>query len=220
MKKIVAFSDSHCEPINSILGDVSADILIFAGDATFRGTHEEFRKVFWELRQVQKNFGNVVWVNGNHDFLFQDDPEAAQALVPPGVIVLNNTEAQVQGLKIWGSPWTTKFYDWAFMKSQKEIRKTWEQIPSNLDILITHGPPAGILDQNDRGDHCGDYELESIVGRELVKAPLHHFFGHIHVGNGRPTYFYNGRTHFHNVSIMNEQYFPENPYTEVYIDNT
>ena len=53
--------------------------------------------------------------------------------------------AEPFGLRIYGSPWQPEFCDWAFNESRGEpLRRRWAQIPSDIDILMTHGPPAGV----------------------------------------------------------------------------
>jgi Icc-related predicted phosphoesterase len=85
-------------------------------------------------------------------------------------------------------------------------RKYWDQIPDNLDVLITHGPPFGILDQvTPGGTHLGCEELLKAVQE---KKPKVHVFGHIHGGAGA---FENGVTRFVNAAYRNERYKPLEP---------
>jgi Icc-related predicted phosphoesterase len=61
-------------------------------------------------------------------------------------------------------------------------RKQWERIPEGVDILITHGPPFGILDHipgSERWEGCP--ELPEAV---LQAKPRVQVFGHIHAGYG------------------------------------
>ncbi len=58
---------------------------------------------------------------------------------------LEDSSVQVMGLNIYGSPWQPMFCDWAYNLDRGEpCAKTWAQIPSETDILVTHGPPIGI----------------------------------------------------------------------------
>jgi len=96
--------------------------------------------------------------------------------------VLNDRSAVIDGLNIYGSPWTLEYKTWAFMKPPGEkMREVWSMIPENTDILITHGPPYGIMDTNEDGVHCGCEELLKAVQR--IKPKLH-VFGHIHESYG------------------------------------
>ena len=82
----------------------------------------------------------------------------------------------------------------------------WDQIPDNLDVLITHGPPFGILDQiTSDTEHFGCEELLKAVEE---KKPKVHIFGHIHGGAGT---FDNGVTRFVNAAYLNESYRPLAP---------
>ena len=74
-------------------------------------------------------------------------------------------------------------------------------IPANTDVLVTHGPPFGVLDKaHPSSVHLGCEELAKAV--EQTKPRLH-VFGHIHGGHG----FYGGKdTQFVNASVVNEAY--------------
>ncbi len=73
-------------------------------------------------------------------------------------------------------------------------------IPGDTDILITHGPPFGILDMTIRGEHTGCEELLRKI--ERVKPKLH-VFGHIHEDHGQET---KGDTIFVNASVLDSDY--------------
>jgi Icc-related predicted phosphoesterase len=88
----------------------------------------------------------------------------------------------------------------------------WNLIPENLDVLITHGPPFGILDQTAPGEaHLGCEELRDAVER---KKPRVHLFGHIHGGAGT---FENEATRFVNAAYLNERYKPFDPARKIRI---
>jgi Icc-related predicted phosphoesterase len=96
--------------------------------------------------------------------------------------LLVDSGVEVEGLKIWGSP-VTPLYGGAFGMSRAADRKRhWARIPRNTDILITHGPPLGILDHGPRSERReGCPELREAV---LQARPRVHVFGHIHAGYG------------------------------------
>tara|TARA_Y100000296_G_C5174834_1_gene259491 strand:- start:2061 stop:2591 length:531 start_codon:yes stop_codon:yes gene_type:complete len=59
-----------------------------------------------------------------------------------GIKYLNDSSITIDGIKFWGSPIQPWFHDWAFNRKRgNEIRKHWELIPTNTDVLLTHGPP-------------------------------------------------------------------------------
>jgi Icc-related predicted phosphoesterase len=113
---------------------------------------------------------------------------------------------EIDGLKIWGSPWTPTFYNWGFNANKYRMQEIVNAIPK-CDVLITHGPPLMILDYAGR-DRAGCPTLRNAV-LERIKPELH-VFGHIHAGAG--AYTENG-IQFINVAMVDERYqVVHNPY--------
>lgn len=54
----------------------------------------------------------------------------------------------------------------------------WPRIPDDVDVLITHAPPAGLLDVSSTGLKLG---CEHLAKRLAGLAPRLHCFGHAHV---------------------------------------
>lgn len=191
------------------------DMLLVAGDLTSRGTIpqvQNFLDWFGALRVKYK-----VFIAGNHDFLFEDAEALVRAMVrDSGCTYLNASGVEIEGLKLWGSPWTPWFYDWAFNFPEADLprgdraRAHWAQIPEGTDILLTHGPPRGILDATARGELVGCPGLMERV--ELVRPKLH-VFGHIHEAYGKKVQAWeDGRkTTFVNAAVCTLQYKPINP---------
>ena len=204
--KIVACSDLHCHEVDLPEGD----LLIVAGDMTWRGEEHEIRWFGNYLRKHRAKFKHApVIIAGNHDFGFQEDRRWALSLLPKDVIYLENSGITIEGLKIWGSPITPTFFDWAFMKDRgNSIRKIWNLIPEDLDVLITHGPPHGIFDEvpygGGRSERVGCWDLKDVLFRQLQNPPKVHLFGHIHAWGGHNKKI--GKTHFYNVAICDESY--------------
>jgi hypothetical protein len=96
--------------------------------------------------------------------------------------LLTDSGVEVAGLRIWGSP-VTPLYGGAFgMPNSADRRRHWAQVPDGIDILVTHGPPLGILDHAPGSQRKeGDPELLEAV---LRVEPRLHVFGHIHYGYG------------------------------------
>jgi len=140
-------------------------------------------------------------IAGNHDQMFERHPGAARELLT-NATYLENSGTEVAGLKIWGSPVQPEFNNWAFNVARgAAIRRYWDMIPESTNILITHGPPFGVLDQSHlTSEHLGCEELAKAVAH--IK-PKFHVFGHIHGGHGGLTA--NG-TRFLNSSVVNERY--------------
>lgn len=203
MTRIACISDTHLRHLFFPLQIPESDILIHAGDATLSGD-------FFEIRDFFEWFGALphrikIFVAGNHDWLFQRKPALARSLVPDGVVYLQDDMVEVEGLKIYGSPWQPEFQGWAFnLPRGYRLREKWDMIPSGIDVLVTHGPPLSILDLNYSGDHVGCGDLYEAVKR--VKPRLH-VFGHIHVSYGVAKA---GNTLFVNASTCDEAYRPSN----------
>lgn len=199
--RIVCLSDTH--NCNEEIDVPGGDILIHSGDATIRGTIDEivlFNEWFAKLPHKHK-----IFVAGNHDWLFETNPKLAQSLLDTNINYLQDSFVEIEDLKIYGAPWQPWFFDWAFnLRRGEPLAEKWKLIPNDTDILITHGPPNGILDQTPAGDFAGCEELRSRV--EEIKPKLH-IFGHIHCGYGRAEKF---SVKFVNASNCDEAYEPSN----------
>lgn len=175
--RIVLISDTH--GLHESVDVPPGDLLVHAGDLTKVGEVEEveaFARWFAALPHRHK-----VVVAGNHDFLFQDDPDLARALLGDATY-LEDSGARVEGLRVWGSPWQPWFYDWAFnLQRGAPLAEKWALVPQSTDVLVTHGPPRGILDLTSGGDRVGCEELG--LARARIRPRLH-VFGHIHESYG------------------------------------
>jgi len=204
MPRIVCISDTHNR--NEQIRVPDGDILIHAGDAANRGTIEEI--VLFNHWFTGLPHGYKIFVAGNHDWIFETNPRLARSLLDSKIIYLQDSFVEIENLKIYGSPWQPRFFDWAFnLNRGAEMAEKWKLIPGNVDILITHGPPRGILDAVARLDsieHAGCEELRKTV--EKLKPKLH-IFGHIHGGYGSLDRF---GVKFINAANCDENYLPVN----------
>ncbi len=196
------------------------DLLIVAGDITARDVLSQWCEFFeWFAKQ---QYRKKILIAGNHDGYLKHQgirlPSKARQLVGMGADdfdYLCDYETKFEGLKIWGSPWTPTFYNWYFMRDRGEdIKKQWDLIPNDIDILITHGPCYGILDKvvmSSRGDkdkHAGCVDLRNAVERIQPKM---HVCGHIHSGYGQISLKCTPRDVLCvNCSIMDDKYDPVN----------
>lgn len=178
-----------------------ADCLIVAGDFTKYGHLHEVEEFNARLASVKCQHRLVV--AGNHDWCCQEDPTAVRRALT-NAQYLQDEMVELGGLRCFFSPWTPQFYDWAFMKARQDMHLVWDQIPDGIDLLVTHGPPAGKCDYTPWGEYAGCAALRDAVKRI---RPQVHCFGHIHSSAGRAT---NGATDFYNVSRCNEAYYPVN----------
>ncbi|MDQ4120598.1 MAG: metallophosphatase domain-containing protein [Acidobacteriota bacterium] len=209
MPRIVFLSDTH--NCNEQIIVPEGDILIHAGDATNRGQVDEivaFNQWFSDLPHKHK-----IFVPGNHDWLFEKRPKYARSLLAANIIYLQDSTVEIEGLRIYASPWQPRFFDWAFnLNRGSEMAEKWKLIPYDIDVLITHGPPNGILDAVSRGDwveNTGCEELIKRVGEIAAFGRLKiHAFGHIHCGYGTAEKF---GVRFINASSCDEDYLPTNP---------
>lgn len=206
--KIVCLSDTH--NCNEQIEVPNGDILIHAGDATIRGTIpeiEEFNDWFANLPHKIK-----IFVAGNHDWLFETNNSYARKLLDGSIIYLQDSSVEIEGLKIYGSPWQPRFFDWAFnLMRGEELAEKWKLIPLDTDILITHGPPNGILDEVPRKYWIENTGCEELIKKveELAQNNLKlHIFGHIHCGYGQTERF---GVKFVNASNCDEEYNPTQP---------
>ena len=171
---IVAISDTHNHHDKLLLP--KGDILIHAGDYSNIGTKDDtIRFLDWFSAQAHSV---KIFIAGNHDFFPERKPEEFKAMIPGNVHYLCNELITAKGLRIWGSPYTPYYGGMAFNKKRgKGSKAICDLIPDQIDILITHGPPQGVLDHTYRYTHVGCEELKIKV--DQVK-PRYHIFGHIH----------------------------------------
>jgi Icc-related predicted phosphoesterase len=190
--RIVCISDTH--ELHRELDIPPGDILIHAGDFTFMSGRPskvaDFDRWLGELPVPTK-----IVIPGNHDFLV----EAGAVKRLMNATLLINRGMESHGLNIWGSP-LTSLYGGAFGRSDPEARRRiYAEIPPEIDILITHGPPYGILDcEHLSSEHQGCPVLLDVVTR---LKPRLHVFGHVHGGYGTVTV---GQTIFANGAMLSE----------------
>jgi len=207
---LTIISDTHNNH-KKVTGDLpGGDLLIHAGDLSSMGYEHEIRE-FAKWFNSLDNYTSKVFISGNHDWGFQNNDEKIKEII--GFYKdINYLEDDFMGIiegggpevKIWGSPWQPEFYDWAFNlpRNGDELKAKWDMIPDDIDILITHGPAWGILDdvEGRRGYHLG---CELLAERIKQIKPKIHICGHIHSGYG---HYYDGHTHYFNAAVLNERY--------------
>jgi predicted phosphohydrolase len=196
--RIVCISDTHGQ--HAKLNVPDGDILIHAGDfAAFGDTPIEIIDFNQWLGTLPHRYKVVI--AGNHDWMFERHPGTAGELLT-NAIYLENSGTELAGLKLWGSPVQPEFNNWAFNVARgAAIRRYWKMIPASTDVLITHGPPYGVLDTaHPSTGHLGCEELTIAV--QQIRPRLH-VFGHIHGGQGQQN---SDGTQYVNASVVNEAY--------------
>jgi len=194
------------------------DLLIHAGDIMNSGYNASDITNFCKWFDGLEQYHHKIFIAGNHDRLFENQPEKAMEIVNSYKWIdylqddwlqvgdADAHDANVKTAKIYGSPWQPEFYNWAFNlpRQGKELEAKWAAIPTDTDILITHGPAQGHLDMS--GPPYNEPNLGCPLLRnhiDMVSRPKIHVCGHIHGGYG---YKFDGQTHFFNASILNERY--------------
>lgn len=204
------------------------DLLIVAGDLTERDRAFELMQFGDWLNNLP--YKKKIVIGGNHDNLLAG---GRWKLCTPveygwGFDYLCDSGTEFEELKIWGSPWTRTFFGqnpdcMAFaLETEEELAEKFALIPKDIDILVTHSPPYGILDQ------IIDTELltpplVSIMGKKRVGSkalynllltqhlnPKLCVFGHIHEGYGHAMTKEFQEIQFVNASHMDEVYEPIN----------
>lgn len=196
--KFVTISDTHGR--HAELALPPGDVLIHAGDSTMKGTRAEV--IAFLSWMAQLDFKHKILIAGNHDFYFESATlEEIQQILPTSIIYLNDSMITINGINIWGSPITPWFFNWAFNRHRGEpIKKHWDLIPGNTDILVTHGPAFRILDRIVNGQNVGCKDLFNTI--QMIK-PKVHICGHIHEAYGITEKY---GTQFINASVLNVDY--------------
>jgi len=188
--RIVAVADTHTFVEELVVPD--GDVLVHAGDLCRAGTLAELAGTAAWLAALPHR--HKIVVAGNHDGCFQEDRAAACALL--GAAHYLEDEALVlDGVRFYGSPWQPAYNDWFYNLPRGEaLASMWRRIPAGVDVLITHGPPAGIGDASGMVERGGCADLRRRVAEV---APRLHLFGHIHQDGGL---WVHGPTTFANVT--------------------
>lgn len=180
--KLTFISDTHFKH-NELPAIESGDVLIHCGDFTGRGDIGETEE-FADFIAAQ-DFTRKIVIAGNHDWCFEDGRRdgAEECLSDLGIIYLNDSGVEIDGISFWGSPIQPAFFSWAFNRERgSDIRAHWDLIPENTDVLLTHGPAFGILDRCVDGNQAGCSDLLRAIQRIKPKV---HACGHIHEAYGR-----------------------------------
>jgi Icc-related predicted phosphoesterase len=200
--KILFLSDTH-EFHRQLTNLPSADMIIHAGDITNRGKVEKVEDFIHWFTSLDYKY--KIFIAGNHDFYFESKcTSVIQKILPTNTFYLCDNGIKIEGINIYGSPVTPIYLNLAFNQDRNIIKKHWELIPFGTDILITHGPPYGILDTKIDGEHLGCKVLLEFVNK---LHPSYHLFGHIHESYGLHKI---GYITYINGSLLNKEHKIEN----------
>jgi Icc-related predicted phosphoesterase len=180
---LVMLSDTHAAHHAPRPSLPAGDVLIHCGDLTHFGSFAELKAEISWLKSQPHAF--KILISGNHDTCLENlmakDMEAELRRMLHPIVYLRDSGVIIEGTRFWGSPWIPP-YAGAF-NSDLEVRQAKFGAIPNVDVLITHGPPLGVID-----DGIGCPALLSAVQR--IK-PRVHCFGHVHKSHGAiaPRYF-------------------------------
>lgn len=167
-----------------MLSPEPCDVMAFSGDESnerdpLPNALEFYDFIDWYAEQ---NATHKIMIAGNHSaYIYQNEKHARKEIENRGIIYLNKSQVEIDGIKFWGEPLTPTFGNWYFMVKRESSHKHFEKIPNDTDVLITHGPPRGVLDltENRLGtlEMAGDTALGRIINDKRIPYVL---FGHIH----------------------------------------
>lgn len=190
--RICVLSDTH--ELESEIETPPCTLLIHCGDWSFFGRSPKAMDAFNEWLGDQPAKYKVITC-GNHEYPVDADPDKWRRRLSNATLLLNESTT-IEGIKLWASP-VTKINAAFGMPDEAQRDALYDTVHQGTDILITHGPPLGILDD---GQGCA--ALRRAVIR--VKPKLHRF-GHVHSAYGtQPT----KNTLFVNASILDEDGAP------------
>lgn len=215
--KIMFISDTHGRhsEITKLYGELpNVDMIIHSGDCTRYGEFDETDLFLdWYSKQNAKH---KVLIAGNHDFVFQNQDRKNLLLANnPTITYLEDEFVNIDGIGIYGSPWSPIYGMWAFMKHRNnDMDEVWRKVPTDgsVDILVTHTPRYGRMDVSVRGNY--NVGCEMLANRINDIHPKVHVFGHIHECGGmikdETEVPLEGMVSL-NASLLNIRYTLENP---------
>ena len=142
----------------------------------------------------QQKYTTKIFIAGNHDHLFEKEPELVEKILKmfPELIYLQDSEVTIDGIKFYGAPWIPTNRSgkaFSYMRDEYDIAKShWEKIPTDTDVLITHGPAYNKLDRIMKPIRKDQSQLNlgcpSLAEKIKEINPQLHICGHIHSSQG------------------------------------
>ena len=167
--RIVHISDTHNQH-HKLKNLPPADLIIHSGDVSMAAEENDFIEWFCKLDYEYK-----IFIAGNHDYhLYEGELKVIQSYLPTNCYYLCYSGIELNGVKFWGVPYSLE--DDLVLPTLKRM----EEIPIDIDILISHRPPYGILDTSNYSYGCP--QLLSTIQKRLKLS--YHLFGHVHSAYG------------------------------------
>lgn len=211
--KVTAISDLH----GNLIDIEPCDILVICGDISpldiqrdyIQFTHWFFSTFQTWIKEIPCD--KVFLTPGNHDFWFEKMfSQSYTSLFDKLVILINEEYNYYSGdddkwYKIYATPVCKTFGKWAYMPGNSELKSYYNNIPTDVDILLCHDSPS----IGEIGNiHVGDDNLpvgNKILAEEIeAKKPKYVLSGHIHSGDHNMITY--NETKLANVSILDEDY--------------
>jgi Icc-related predicted phosphoesterase len=209
--RLLIISDTHgtdFSPADKPLQ--SADVAIHCGDLTDGSKLEEFRTAIKLLKDINARLKLVIAGNHDFTMDIPAFEKKVAEVMPPlepelvakeygapgearqlfeeardaGVVFLIEGTHQISLengalLNVYASPYTPALGAWGFQYHPERGHDF--SIERGVDVVITHGPPKGIMDYTHGRERAGCPHLFAAVARA---RPQVHCFGHIHEGWG------------------------------------
>lgn len=201
------------------------DVLIVAGNLVSHDTYQNYQG--FNAWLSDQDYECKIIVAGNRDKLIETGVPVlvtigkTQMLKPvygKNVIYLEDSGHEYNGVKFWGSPWSSAYQNWYFLKDTfQDVYDQFCLIPNDIDVLITHAPPFKVLDQ--KLNSSDNYGCSCLLMRLKELRPKYHVFGQIHASYGQKTLTWEdgSKTKCFNVSHVNQEYKPINKHRRITI---
>ena len=184
--RIIVLSDTH--RMHRKLGKLpDGDILVHCGDWSNWATAAADTADFNDWLKEQPHALKIV-VAGNHETNLSSGSPMGNRAIITNAVYLQGEEFVVNGIKFWGGPWNpargfTKRAN-GFSISPRQSAQNWSKMPDDVDILITHCPPYGVLDRKEKNQNVTYMGCPQLLDHVIRVSPMLHMFGHCHYESG------------------------------------
>jgi Icc-related predicted phosphoesterase len=196
--RCVVIGDTH--GYHDLLGELpKGDVLIHVGDFLNDSSNKKCKRSFYSFDDwlSEQDFAIKLVIAGNHDRLL--DP-GEKPIKLQNATYLQDQYFIYEGVTFYGSPWTPSYHG-VFNASETQLFDKYNNISNSVDVLITHGPPRGILDKTSTNKHIGS---KALLGALNKIKPKVHVFGHVHFSYGEhyeEGYYNDGKIEYYNASM-------------------